>query len=124
MQQAPDSPQVADSIASHAATADRMASEVVNRYSAWAAAAGVIPVPLLDVAAVAGVQLKMLRELASIYEVEFSDNIGKSLIAALVGAVVTSRLGHAGRGRGADCARPAHQYAPAALSPINRPYHA
>jgi uncharacterized protein (DUF697 family) len=67
---------------------DQTAAELVNRYSAWAAAAGVIPVPFVDMIAVGGVQLKMLRELAAIYEVEFSENIGKSVTAALIGAVV------------------------------------
>jgi len=64
------------------------AADVVNRYSAWAAAAGVIPVPVVDVLAVGGVQLKMLRELSRIYDVEFSENIGKSVIGVLVGALV------------------------------------
>jgi uncharacterized protein (DUF697 family) len=88
MQQASDTiPQSADALAS-TDERDRLAAEVVNRYPGWAAAAAIIPVPFLDVAAVAGVQLKMLRELAAIYDVEFSDNIGKSLVAALVGSIV------------------------------------
>lgn len=67
---------------------DQIAAEVVSRYAAWSAAAGVIPIPLLDVFAVGGVQLQMLRRLAEVYEVPFSENIGKSLIATLVGSVL------------------------------------
>jgi uncharacterized protein (DUF697 family) len=63
------------------------AAELVNRYTAWAAAAGVIPVPIVDAVAIGGVQLKMLREIAAIYGVEFSENRGKSIVAALVGAL-------------------------------------
>jgi len=66
---------------------DQTAADLINRYTAWAAAAGVIPVPGLDAVAVGAVQLKMLRELSAVYDVEFSANRGKSIIGALVGAV-------------------------------------
>ena len=89
MQQATDtSPAVADPNVSSDAQRDLKAADVVSRYAAWAAAAGVIPVPIVDAVAVGGVQLKMLRELAAVYNVEFSENIGKSVTAALLGAVV------------------------------------
>jgi uncharacterized protein (DUF697 family) len=45
-------------------------------------------VPLLDIAAVGGVQLQMLRRLSEIYGVPFSENLGKSIIASLAGAVI------------------------------------
>jgi uncharacterized protein (DUF697 family) len=66
---------------------DLAATDLVNRYTAWAAAAGVIPVPIVDVLAIGGLQLKMLRDLAAVYGVEFSENRGKSIVAALVGAL-------------------------------------
>jgi uncharacterized protein (DUF697 family) len=88
MQATDSSPQAADPVVAADLQRDEKAADLVNRYSAWAAAAGVIPVPLVDVAAIAGVQLKMLRELAAIYEVEFSQNVGKSVIAALLGSLV------------------------------------
>jgi uncharacterized protein (DUF697 family) len=89
MQQATDtSPAIAYSMGTLDAQHDQKAAELVSRYTAWAAAAGVIPVPFVDVLAIGGVQLKMLRELAAIYNVEFSENIGKSVTAALVGALV------------------------------------
>src|SRR4051812_1917178 len=37
------------------------ASQLVDRFSLWSGAAGLIPVPLVDMAAVGGVQLYMLR---------------------------------------------------------------
>jgi uncharacterized protein (DUF697 family) len=64
------------------------ASKLVDRFSLWSGAAGLIPVPLLDIAAVGGVQLNMLRRLSEIYGVPFSDNLGKSVIASLAGAVI------------------------------------
>lgn len=67
---------------------DELASQVVDRFSLWSGAAGLIPVPLVDVAAVGGVQLLMLRRLSEIYGVPFSENQGKSIIASVAGAVL------------------------------------
>ena len=43
------------------------ASQLVDRFSLWSGAAGLIPIPLVDVVAVGGVQLQMLRKLSEIY---------------------------------------------------------
>jgi uncharacterized protein (DUF697 family) len=67
---------------------DELASQVVDRFSLWSGAAGLIPIPLVDVAAVGGVQLQMLRRLSEIYGVPFSENRGKSIIASLAGSVI------------------------------------
>ena len=67
---------------------DEVASQLVDRFSLWSGAAGLIPVPLVDVVAVGGVQLQMLRRLSEIYGVPFSENMGKSIIASLAGAVI------------------------------------
>ena len=60
----------------------------MDRFSLWSGAAGLIPIPLVDMAAVGGVQLQMLRRLSEIYGVPFSDNRGKSIIASLAGAII------------------------------------
>jgi uncharacterized protein (DUF697 family) len=67
---------------------DELASQLVDRFSLWAGAAGLLPVPWLDVAAVAGVQLQMLRRLSELYGVPFSENRGKSIIASLAGSLI------------------------------------
>src|SRR5208337_4520612 len=67
---------------------DELASQLVDRLALWSGAAGLIPVPLVDLAAVGGVQLYMLRRLSEIYGVPFSDNRGKSILASLAGAVI------------------------------------
>jgi uncharacterized protein (DUF697 family) len=67
---------------------DAMAASVVSNYTAWSAVAGIIPVPVADVVAIAGLQLQMLRRLAQVYGVPFSQNWGKSAIAAVVGSVL------------------------------------
>jgi uncharacterized protein (DUF697 family) len=67
---------------------DELASHLVDRLSLWSGAAGLIPVPLVDMAAVGGVQLHMLRRLSQIYGVPFSENRGKSILTSLAGAVI------------------------------------
>ena len=67
---------------------DEAASKLVDRFSLWSGAAGLIPVPLVDIAAVGGVQIQMLRRLSEIYGVPFSDNRGTSIIASLAGSVL------------------------------------
>lgn len=67
---------------------DKLASQVVDRFTLWSGAAGLVPIPILDVAAVGGIQLLMLRRLAEIYGVPFSENRGKSVIASVAGSVL------------------------------------
>ena len=67
---------------------DEQASQLVDRYSLWSGAAGLIPIPIIDVAVVGGVQIQMLRKLSEIYGVPFSDNMGKSVLASLAGSLI------------------------------------
>lgn len=79
-----------DSSATPTTDAERkqLANELVDRFSLWSGAAGLIPIPLVDMAAVGGVQLQMLRRLSEIFGVPFSANRGKSIIASLAGAII------------------------------------
>lgn len=79
---------LADSGETNAVTAHKH----VIRYMWWAMGAGAIPVPFVDLGALAGVQLKMLHRLSQHYEVEFSQNRGKSIIATLIGTITTDSL--------------------------------
>jgi uncharacterized protein (DUF697 family) len=67
---------------------DEQASQLVDRFSLWSGGAGLIPIPLVDILAVGGVQLQMLRKLSEIYGVPFTDNTGKSVIASLAGSIL------------------------------------
>jgi uncharacterized protein (DUF697 family) len=70
-----------------------MATKLVERFSLWGGVGGLIPVPVVDVAAVAGVQLQMLRRLSQIYNVPFSENSGKAVIAAMAGTMIPATSG-------------------------------
>jgi len=68
------------------------AKKIVNNYMWWSMGAGLIPVPLVDLAAVSGVQLKMLKDMSDIYGIKFSENKGKSIVSALLGSIVPNSL--------------------------------
>ncbi len=72
-----------------------IAVKLAERFSVWSAVAGTIPVPFVDLAAVGGVQIQMLRRISQIYDVPFSENRGKVLIAGLAGSMIpaTSVIG-------------------------------
>jgi uncharacterized protein (DUF697 family) len=74
---------------------DVLASRLVDHFAVWSGVAGLIPVPIVDFVAVGGLQVQMLRRLSQTYEVPFNENRGKSLIAALAGALLplTSTVG-------------------------------
>jgi uncharacterized protein (DUF697 family) len=63
-----------------------VADRLIQNHVLYAIAAGVIPVPLLDIAAVVAVQVDLVRALARVYEVRFDETSGKALITCLVGA--------------------------------------
>jgi uncharacterized protein (DUF697 family) len=64
------------------------ARSLVARYRAWAIAGGAVPAPLLDMAIVTGLQIRMLASLAKLYGVPFDKVRARSLIAALMGGIL------------------------------------
>lgn len=69
------------------------ANKLVDRFAIWSGVAGLIPIPVVDVLTVGGLQIQMLRRLSQIYDVEFSENRGKALIAALAGTMIPATSG-------------------------------
>jgi len=63
------------------------AEAIINKYLPWSMGAGLVPVPIADAAMVVGIQVKMLAEISQVYGVEFSENVGKAVIASLIGGV-------------------------------------
>jgi len=61
---------------------------IIRKHVLWASAAGAVPVPLLDIAAVTAIQLDMLRALCKAYEVLYSSVKGKALISAIGGSIM------------------------------------
>ena len=75
------------------ADSTELASKLVNRFAVWSGVAGLIPLPVVDVVAVGGLQLQMLRRISQLYGVPFSENRGKALIASLGGALIPASSG-------------------------------
>jgi uncharacterized protein (DUF697 family) len=73
------------------------AAKLVDRFAVWSGVAGLIPLPVVDVLAVGGLQMQMLRRVSQLYDVQFSENRGKALIASIAGTMipVTSGMGAA-----------------------------
>jgi uncharacterized protein (DUF697 family) len=70
------------------------AHAIIKRYTLWAMGFGIIPVPILDIAAITGVQLKMMAALAEHYHQEFSHSWGKSILGSLVGGIGATGLAY------------------------------
>ena len=69
------------------------ATKLVDRFAVWSGVAGLLPIPVVDLVVVAGLQLQMLRRISQIYEVPFSENRGKALITSLLGAMIPTSSG-------------------------------
>jgi uncharacterized protein (DUF697 family) len=80
-----------DATGAHTPT-EREALRLVNTYMGWSVGAGLIPLPLLDLAAITGVQLKMIHSISQLYGVPFARDAAKSIIGALVGGGSSTAL--------------------------------
>lgn len=88
-------PPVEPSIDPPAPDDDRQArAHAIIRHSTKVSAyVGLIPLPLLDMVGLLGVQLAMLRDLAQLYGIEFDTQRAKSLIGSLSGSVGGATIG-------------------------------
>jgi len=68
------------------------ARRIVNKYMWWSMGVSLLPFPLLDIAGISALQLRMLQVLAEHYGVPFSRDIGKEIISALLGSIVPTSL--------------------------------
>jgi uncharacterized protein (DUF697 family) len=66
------------------------AEKIIRSHVLWAIGGGLIPLPLVDFAAVTAIQLEMLQQLANLYEVNYSQNVGKTFVSALTGTTLAS----------------------------------
>ena len=64
---------------------ETQARQTVRKYMFWSMGAGLIPVPVVDLAAVTAIQLKMISDLAKQYGLKFSRDSGKAVLGSLTG---------------------------------------
>jgi len=68
---------------------ERLARGLVKYYSAWSFGAGIVPVPMVDMLLVMGVQVQMLRKMSDLYGVPFSEHVARNLVGSLVGGAAS-----------------------------------
>jgi len=61
------------------------ANAITTRRTIYAAGAGLIPFPLVDTAAILGIQVLMVRDIANVYGADFKEQPVRSIITTLVG---------------------------------------
>lgn len=66
------------------------AEAIIRSHVLWAMGGGLIPIPLVDFAAVTAIQLEMLQQLAQLYGVNYSRSMGKTFVSALTGTTLAS----------------------------------
>ena len=64
--------------------------KIIKSHVIWAMGGGLIPIPILDIAAVTAVQIDMMKQLAKYYHVDFSVSAGKAYLSAVIGPSLAS----------------------------------
>ena len=68
------------------------ASKIISSASIWSAAAGIVPIPILDLLALATVQGKMVIDLSMLYGERPSNEVARGLVAVLIGTIAPTGL--------------------------------
>lgn len=67
---------------------DERALAIVRAHVPWAAGAGIVPMPGIDLALISGVQMRMLARLCEEYGVPFRKELARSTIATLLSSLM------------------------------------
>jgi uncharacterized protein (DUF697 family) len=75
------------------ATQTRLAAQkIVSWWSRWSVAVSFIPVPFVDMAAISGVQVKMIYELCKKYEVDFEHKAAVAIASGVAGGAAVQTM--------------------------------
>jgi uncharacterized protein (DUF697 family) len=69
------------------------AMDIVKRNMLWSAAAGVVPVPALELIAITAIEVKLVKELAEHYDTSFRKDLAKTAVLSLVGSLGSVAIG-------------------------------
>jgi uncharacterized protein (DUF697 family) len=75
---------------------EKNAESIIKRHTYWAVGAGLIPLPLIDIAAVTAIQLDMLKQICSFYKIDYTEEQGKAWIVALASSTLSSVVARIG----------------------------
>jgi uncharacterized protein (DUF697 family) len=62
--------------------------EIISSSIKWSAAAGLVPVPVLDLVALGAVQTRMLMDLSAVYGQSFGKEAANSIVSVLLGTLI------------------------------------
>ncbi|MCK7615315.1 YcjF family protein [Roseibium sediminicola] len=65
----------------------QLADKVIRDHVIVGTGTGLIPIPIFDLVAAIGTQLNLIRKLAKVYDVPFSENRAKTAVTALLGSL-------------------------------------
>lgn len=68
------------------------AKKLVNRYMWYSGGIGLIPVPMVDFVGVTALQIKLVNDLAVMYNLPFNKEIARAIIATLLAGATTGTL--------------------------------
>jgi uncharacterized protein (DUF697 family) len=73
----------------------KAAKKLIRHYSYWSGGFGLIPLPVIDIVAISGVQVKMLLEMAKHYpgETSANDERVRGAVGALIGGLAPVAIG-------------------------------
>lgn len=69
------------------------AANLISTACAWSAGAGLLPIPVVDLVALAAVQAQLCSDIAKLYGETFSKDASKSIVSILWGTLVPGALG-------------------------------
>jgi uncharacterized protein (DUF697 family) len=88
-------PQLSPQAATEAARRRRKAVAIVERHANMSVVGGVLPVPILNAAAITAILVRMVRQLSNLYGVPFQRNRAHALVIGLMGGVMPTGLASA-----------------------------
>ena len=70
------------------------AMEIVKKNVVWSVAAGLLPLPLLELTAITAVQVKLIKELADYYKQTYRRDLAKTAVVSLLGGLGSVAAGN------------------------------
>lgn len=72
-----------------------LAHKIVARHKNYAAMGGLMPLPVVNIAGITAINLRMVKQLSALYQVPFERDRTRSLIVGLIGGAVPTGVGTA-----------------------------
>jgi uncharacterized protein (DUF697 family) len=69
------------------------AQDVVHRHAAYSVFGGIIPLPLVNAASVAAINVRMVKVLSQLYGVPFEQGRARALVISLMGGIMPTGVG-------------------------------